>query len=102
MFLVYRTWDESTVTVADRPRAIAFVTEDRYVRRCEGTYENRYDITPDGDGCVVTYTFRRLRLVRPPLHMRGPMRRGIERFGAPRFFGRGFRNLLRQAERDVV
>jgi hypothetical protein len=30
------------------------------------------------------------------------MRRGIERFGAPRFFGRGFRNLLRQAERDVV
>jgi hypothetical protein len=99
VFIAYQTRDHSRVTVAEPGRRFEFVTENRYTRRCEGTYVNRYDLAPAGPGCVVTYTFRRVRLVSPPLHMRGPMRWAIQRFGAPRLFGRGLDNLVRMAER---
>jgi hypothetical protein len=98
VFFVYPASDRSRVTVAEPGRVLEFLTENRYARRCEGTYLNRYELTPDGDGCVVTYTFQRLRIARPPLHMRAPMRLLIQRFGAPRMFGRGLDNLVRTAE----
>ena len=98
VFFVYPAVDTSRVTVAEPARQLEFLTENRYARHCQGTYLNRYELAPDGDGCVVTYTFQRLRITRPPLHMRAPMRLMIQRFGAPRLFGRGLDNLVRTAE----
>jgi hypothetical protein len=99
VFLVYPTVDVSTVTVAEPERTLEFRTENRYARRCRGTYLNRYDLAPDGDGTLVTYTFQRLSMTNPPLHMRRPMRGLIQRFGAPGLFGRGLDNLVDAAER---
>jgi len=98
VFVVYPSRDRSTVTEAEPGRLLEFVTENHYARHCEGTYLNRYELTPDGDGCVVEYTFQRLRIVRAPLHMRGPMRLAMQRFSAPIMFGRGLTNLVREAE----
>jgi hypothetical protein len=103
VFLVYPTVDQSTVTVADPGRTLEFVTENRYCRRCTGRYRNRYDLEPRADGgTLIRYTFQRLAMHRPPPHMRGPMRLAIQRFGAPRLFGRGLDNLVTLAERQTT
>lgn len=63
---MYPTTDDSTVTVAEPGRALEFVAENRYCRRCTGRYRNRYDLepTPDG-GTLVSYTFQRLASTGP-------------------------------------
>ena len=102
VMFAYPSSDRNRVTVAEPGRTLEFVAENRYARRCEGTYVNRYDLTPDGEGCVVTFTFQRVRMVRAPLHMRGPFRLMMQRFGAPIMFGRGLDNLVREAEAVAV
>jgi hypothetical protein len=42
----YPSSDRNRVTVAEPGRALEFVAENRYARHCEGTYVNRYDLTP--------------------------------------------------------
>lgn len=99
VFLWYPTSDQNTVTVAQPGRTLEFLTTNHYARRCEGRYLNRYDLEPlDGDMTAITYTFQRLWITRPPLHMRSPMRLAIQRFGAPRLFGRGLDNLVDAAQ----
>jgi hypothetical protein len=98
VFVLYPTADRNVVTVAEPGHALEFLTDNRYARHCTGRYRNRYDLVADGEGTVITYTFERLSISRPPLHMRGVMRWAMQRFGAPRMFGRGLDNLVTAAE----
>ncbi len=69
-------------------------------KRTEARYEHRYEIEPDGTGSRVTYRLRQTEIANPPLRMRLPMMRTVSyRVMIPCFCGRGFKNLLRSAER---
>jgi len=57
--------DSSVVTEASRPGLFEFVTEARLTRKkgevVESTYIHRYEVTPDGPGSRISYTFRAVR-----------------------------------------
>jgi hypothetical protein len=97
-------WDNrNVVTAADRPRVFEITTEGRipWSRGAagEGTFINRYEISPAGDATRVVYTMRQLRFLNPPWGMRYPLLREVTyRLWVPIWSRRGFSQLLRMAE----
>jgi hypothetical protein len=99
-----RWQNRNVVAEARPPEVLEFHTEAvvtwRSGKRTEARYEHRYEIEPDGTGSRVTYRLRQTAISNPPLRMRLPiMRTMTHRVMIPRFCRRGFRNLLRSAER---
>ena len=94
--------DRSTVTVAEAPSTFEFVTEARVgggPRAMQAQYVHRYQIEPAAGGSRVTYTFTQERIVNPVLRLGLPVMRDMSwRVMIPMFAGRGFRNLLADAE----
>ena len=105
-------WDNhNTVVEAQRPRVFSFSTDGEIdwssapwwdlpphggVGR--GAFLHRYEITPTDHGSRVTYTMQQTRFDNPPWGMRWPgVRIGTHRLMVPRWFARGFGNLLRMA-----
>jgi len=73
-------WENrNVVTAADRPRVFEITTEGRIPwpkgAAGEGTFINRYEISPAGDTTRVVYTMRQLRFRNPPWGMRYPLLR---------------------------
>lgn len=98
-----RHWeDRSTVTTAARPSLFEFTTDARAgtgAKQMVAGYTHRYEIAATGDGSTVTYTMTQERIAHPILRLGVPgMRTMMWRMGIPMFAGRGFRNLLREAE----
>ena len=58
--------DRSVVTQAVRPSVFEFVTEARLTTKkgatADWTNVHRYELRPDGDGCLITYTVRIARI----------------------------------------
>ena len=97
--------DLSRVTVAQRPHAFEFVT-DATVRRGKrpmaATYRHRYEIAATPEGSEVTYTMTQLSASNPFLRLSLPgVRSMVWRVALPFMAGRGFRNLLANAERGA-
>jgi hypothetical protein len=100
---VARWSDRSVVTDATRPRVFEFVTEG--VRQGKAgsrpwalTAVHRYEITPEGRGCRVTYTEELTRLDGAPKLLFGPgINRLVFRVSA-KYVRRGFHGLLALAE----
>jgi len=94
--------DRSTVTAAARPSTFEFLTDARVGsghRAMSARYIHRYEVTPVEGGCTVTYTQTQERITNPMLRLALPViRQMMWRVGIPMFAGRGFRNLLRDAE----
>ena len=95
--------NRNTVTKADRPRVFEITTESTipWRRRAsgQGSFINRFEISPDGDGSRVTYRSKQLRFRNPAWGLRYPLVREITyRFWVPIWYGRGFRNMLRVAD----
>ncbi len=62
-------------------------------------YAHRYEIAPAGGGSRVTYTMTQERIVNPALRLGLPVIRQMTwKFAIPMFAGRGFGNLLADAE----
>lgn len=61
-----RFTDRSVVTQATRPSLFEFVTEARLTTKkdavADWTNVHRYELRPDGEGCVITYTVRIARI----------------------------------------
>ena len=61
-----RFTDRSVVTQAVRPSVFEFVTEARLTTKKDATADwtnvHRYELRPDGDGCVIAYTVRIARI----------------------------------------
>lgn len=98
-----KRWEDiSTVTAATRPSRFEFVTEGRVGSGRQAMvagYAHRYEIGPAEDGSTVTYTMTQERMANPLLRLALPVIRQVMwRVGIPMFAGRGFRNLLRDAE----
>jgi hypothetical protein len=97
-------WENrNVVTAADRPRVFEITTEGRIPwpngAAGEGTFINRYEISPAGDATRVIYTMRQLRFRNPPWGMRYPLLREVTyRLWIPIWSRRGFSQLLRMAE----
>jgi hypothetical protein len=94
--------DSSRVTVAQRPEAFEFVTEST-VSSGKGamaaTYRHRYDIIATPQGSTVTYRMTQLRASNLMLRLKLPGVRSMTwGVGIPFMAGRGFRNLLAEAE----
>jgi len=100
-----RRWENhNRVVVAQPPAVLEFHTIARVARRpgkgTEGTYEHRYEIEPEGTGSRVAYHFLQTDLRNPLLRMRLPLMRTVaNRVMLPFLCRRGFKNLLRLAER---
>ena len=98
--------DSSTVTAAVRPSTFEFVTEGRVGsggQAMVARYAHRYKIESAEDGSTVTYTMTQERMANPLLRLALPViRQMMWRVGIPMFAGRGFRNLLRDAERAAT
>jgi uncharacterized protein YndB with AHSA1/START domain len=97
-----RFHNENTVTSADRPRTLEVTTEGRipWKKRApgDGTFINRFEITPHGGGSRVVYVAKQLRFRNPPWGLRYPVLRNITyRMWIPIWFRRGFKNLLEMA-----
>jgi hypothetical protein len=95
--------DRNEVTQADRPQVFEISTRSTipWPKRphAEGTFVNRFEISPDGDGSRVVYTSEQLRFLEPPWGIRYPLLRNVTyRVWIPIWSRRGFRNLLRMAE----
>jgi hypothetical protein len=95
--------NRNTVTTADPARVFEITTASTiaWPRRApgDGTFVNRFEISPDGDGSRVIYTSEQLRFENPPWGLRYPMLRTVTaRFWIPIWSRRGFRNPLRMAE----
>jgi hypothetical protein len=94
--------DRSTVTVAARAKTFEFVTEGRVgsgPRAMVARYTHRYDIAPIEGGSSVTYTMTQEQIANPALRLGLPVIRDLSwRVMIPMFTGRGFRNLLADAE----
>jgi uncharacterized protein YndB with AHSA1/START domain len=102
-----RRWhDRSEVAEAVRPVRFEFVTTAsaaRGARTMTAVYRHRYELIPMEGGCQVTYTLRQESITSPILRLRLPLVRTMcWRIGIPVLARRGFRNLLRFAERRVV
>jgi hypothetical protein len=98
-----RQWeDRSEVTAAERPNRFEFVTTAtaRGTRHSmEATYRHRYEIAATPGGSKVTYSMTQLTMSNPLLRLGLPVVRTMTwRFGIPFMAGRGFRNLLANAE----
>jgi hypothetical protein len=97
--------DHSNVTVAQRPHAFEFVTNSavrRGKRPMAATYRHRYEIAATPEGSDITYTMTQLRATNPFLRLSLPGIRTMSwRVGIPFMSGRGFRNLLAEAERGA-
>ena len=101
-----RRWEDiSTVTVAERPRTFEFVTHATVQRSGQSmlaTYRHRYEMAPAQTGSDVTYTFTQEDLINPFLRLGLPLVRTMTwRLGIPFLAGRGFRNLLANAEESA-
>ena len=98
-------WENQNEVVEARPpHVLEFHTEAivmwRSGTQTEARYEHRYEIKPDGTGSRVTYRLRQTEIANPPLRARLPVMRTLtHRVMIPRFCRRGFKNLLRSAER---
>jgi len=98
-----RRWeDRSEVTAAERPNRFEFVTTAtaRGTRHSmEATYRHRYEIAAAPGGSKVSYSMTQLTMSNPLLRLGLPVVRTMTwRFGIPFMAGRGFRNLLANAE----
>jgi hypothetical protein len=97
-------WENTnTVTKASRPYVFETTTEGRIVwpKRApgEGTFINRFEISPDGTGSRVVYRSDQLRFVNPPWGLRYPILRNMTyRINIPLWYRRGFRKMLKLAE----
>jgi hypothetical protein len=102
-----RAWhDHSHVTVAQPPRLFEFETEGRLedapnVEPVEGRWVHRYEISPDGSGCRITYRMKaRLTMYTPRgHHSRYPA--VVYRLILPTVVQQGVRSLGRMAEEDA-
>jgi hypothetical protein len=98
-------WEnQNEVVEARRPEVLEFQTEAvavwRSGERTEAVYEHRYETVPEGTGSHVTYRLRQTAIESPPRRMRLPLMRTMtHRVMIPWFCKRGFKNLLRSAER---
>jgi hypothetical protein len=94
--------DRSTVTVAVRPSTFEFITEARVgsgSRAMQARYVHRYEIAAIKSGSLVTYTMTQEQIANPFLRLALPVIRQLTwRFAIPMLAGRGFRNLLVDAE----
>ena len=98
-----RRWqDRSIATVATRPTTFQFVTQGRVdLRRGEmlARYVHRYEMLAIPGGCRVTYSMTQEQISNPMLRLALPGVRQMTWIVAiPMFAGRGFRNLLAEAE----
>jgi hypothetical protein len=102
-----RRWqDRSTVTAAFRPSTFEFVTEAEVGsgrKAMLARYRHRYELAPTGAGCTVTYTMLQEQIANPFLRLSLPVIRQLMwSVGIPMFAGRGFRNLLADAESAAI
>ncbi len=102
-----RRWqDISTVTSALRPLTFAFVTEATVARRgrpLRARYLHSYAITSCARGSLLTYELTQERITNPLLRLGLPVIRRITwKVALPWFAGRGFSNLVRDAESAVA
>jgi hypothetical protein len=97
--------DSSVVTEASRPSLFEFVTEARQSTKkgkvVEWTIVHRYELTPHGEGCRVSYTARTVRIselsgAMAMLKVPGLRSLGLKISGS--FARKGLRNLVRMAE----
>jgi hypothetical protein len=103
-----RAWhDRSRVTEARPPQLFEFETEGRLedapnVEPIEGRWVHRYEISPDGAGCRITYRMKaRLTLYIPPgQHSRYPA--VVYRIVLPRVVQQGVQSLGRMAEEEAA
>ena len=102
---VKRWEDRSTVTFAERPSTFEFATEARVGngdKAMRARYVHRYEIVPAQGGSRVSYTFTQEQIANPVLRLGLPLVRDLVwRVMIPMFIGRGFRNLLADAEAAV-
>jgi hypothetical protein len=102
---VKRWEDRSTVTVAARPTTFEFVTESRVgngPKAMQARYVSQYEISPVHGGSRVTYTLTQAHIANPVLRLGLPVLRSLAwRVMIPMFAGRGFRNLLADAEANA-
>jgi hypothetical protein len=101
-----RHWeDRSTVTAAARPSTFEFVTEGQVGtggRAMTARYRHRYEMTTAPGGSTVTYTMIQEQIANPLLRLAIPLlRQMMWSVGIPMFAGRGFRNLLADAEANA-
>jgi hypothetical protein len=103
-----RAWhDRSRVTEARPPLLFEFETEGRLedapnVEPVEGRWVHRYELTPDGPGCRITYRMKaRLTLYSPPgQHSRYPA--VVYGIVLPRVVQQGVQSLGRMAEEQAA
>jgi hypothetical protein len=101
-------WENTTtVTKAERPALFETRTEGRIPWSKgvagEGTFDNRFEITPDGKGgSNVTYRAHQLRFLNPPWGLRYPLMREVTyRMWIPAWYRKGFKNMLKMAAERV-
>jgi uncharacterized protein YndB with AHSA1/START domain len=95
--------NQNTVTKVDPPRLFEITTESAIAWSSrppgDGTFVNRFEILPDGEGSRVAYTSEQLRFKNPPWGLRYPLLRTVtSHIWIPIWSRRGFLNLLRVAE----
>ncbi|HSS93300.1 MAG TPA: SRPBCC family protein [Candidatus Dormibacteraeota bacterium] len=94
--------DSSTVCEAVRPSTFEFVTQGKVgsgPKAMMARYAHRYELAPVEGGSTVTYTMTQQQITNPFLRLALPViRQMMWRVGIPMFAGRGFRNLLEDAE----
>lgn len=98
-----RRWeDRSTVTAAVRPSMFEFVTEGQVgsgEKAMIARYRHRYDMASVRGGSTVTYTMTQEQIANRLLRLAMPViRQMMWSVGIPMFAGRGFRNLVADAE----
>ncbi|MGA9161089.1 MAG: hypothetical protein WB297_09545 [Actinomycetota bacterium] len=97
--------DSSVVTEATRPSVLEFVTEARLSIKkgevVEWTNIHRYELTPQGEGCRISYTLRTVRISELPgalAMFRVPGLRSLALRMSGSFARKGLRNLVKLAE----
>jgi hypothetical protein len=97
--------DSSVVTEATRPSVFEFVTEARLSTKkgkvVEWTNIHRYELTPHGEGCRISYTLRTVRISELPgalAMFRVPGLRSLALKMSGSYSRKGLRNLVELAE----
>ncbi|HEY2597680.1 MAG TPA: SRPBCC family protein [Candidatus Dormibacteraeota bacterium] len=94
--------DSSTVSAAVRPSTFEFVTEGKVgsgPKAMMARYTHRYELALVEGGSSVTYTMTQQQITNPFLRLALPViRQMMWRVGIPMYAGRGFRNLIEDAE----
>jgi len=95
-----RFTDRSVVTQAVRPSVFEFVTEARLTTKKDATADwtnvHRYELRPEGVGCVIAYTVRIARISALPGMLRAfnlPILSGVAIKESTKMVGRGVENL---------